>query len=102
MQYISGPPMNPLTRLMAAIIGVLALVGAFFFGVFIFVGALVLGLLAWVAIRLRIWWLRRRLGNVGTVSPGGFGAQRPGEAPSSKNGEDVIEAEYEVISRKEE
>ena len=101
VHYISGPPMNPLTRLLAAVIGLLALVGAFFFGVFIFVGALVLGVLAWVVIRLRFWWLSRKLGKAGNEPPGGFGGQGPGSA-SSENGDDVIEAEYEVISRKEE
>ena len=33
--YITPPPMNPLSRLLAAIVAVLALVGAFFFGVFV-------------------------------------------------------------------
>ena len=42
--YISGPPMNPLARILAALVGVLALVGAFFFGIFIFVVAIALGL----------------------------------------------------------
>ena len=60
--YISGPPMNPLARILAGLVGVLALVGAFFFGIFIFIGAAD----------------HRRAG-----------------------GDDVIEAEYEVVSRSE-
>ena len=31
-QYIAPPPMNPLSRLLAGILAVLALAGAFFFG----------------------------------------------------------------------
>lgn len=99
--YISGPPTNPLARLLAAIIGALVLVGAFFFGVFILAGALVLGLLAWLAIRIRIWWFRRKLGASAAVSPGKDGPGAGSGAPSA-NGDDVIEAEYEVVSRKEE
>ena len=33
--YIAPPPMNPLTRLLAGLVAVLALVGAFFFGLFV-------------------------------------------------------------------
>lgn len=93
--YIAPPPMNPLARLLAALVGVLALVGAFFFGVFIFAIAIALGLIAWLAFTLRVWWLRRKLG-AGQRVPGGQGADEPGE----KKG-DVIDAEYEVISRDE-
>lgn len=94
--------MNPLSRLLAAVIGALALVGAFFFGFFILVGAFALGLAAWLAIRLRIWWLRRKFGASGPVPPGGFGGPAPGAGDPSPNRDDVIEAEYEVVSRKEE
>lgn len=73
--------MSPLSRLLAAILGLLAMVGAFFFGLFILAIALGLGVLAWIGISLRVWWLRR---------------QFPGP-----DREEVIEAEYTVISRKD-
>ena len=68
--YISGPPMNPLARILAALVGVLALVGAFFFGIFIFMGAIALGLIAWLALWLRLWWIRRKLRAFGQDWPG--------------------------------
>lgn len=99
---LAPPPMNPLSRLLAAIVGALALVGAFFFGVFIFIGALALGLVAWLALRLRIAWLRRKYGEVGPVPPGAYGVQGPDPRSRTGDGNDVIEAEYEVVSRKDE
>ena len=99
--YISGPPPNPLARLLAAILGLLALVGAFFFGVFILLGALALGLIAWLVIRIRIWWFRRKYGASGGVPPGGPGRGEPGHGQPSGQDDDVIEAEYEVVSRKD-
>jgi predicted lipid-binding transport protein (Tim44 family) len=73
--------MSPLSRVLAAVLGLLAVVGAFFFGLFILAVALGVGTLAWIAISLRAWWLRRQ-----------FAGQR---------GAEVIEAEYTVISKKE-
>lgn len=95
--YIAPPPMNPLARLLAALVGVLALVGAFFFGVFIFAIAIALGLIAWLAFTVRMWWLRRKLERGEGFSAG------PSMRPNvSENNEDVIDAEYEVIEREEE
>ena len=101
MQYQLGPPpMNPLSRLVAAIVGALALVGAFFFGFFILLAALAMGLLAWAAIWLRVWWIRRKLAASGQAPPG-FGGKhhdRPGTPPRPG---DVIDGDYEVVSRDE-
>ena len=101
MQYqLNPPPMNPLSRLLAAIIGGLALVGAFFFGFFILLAALAMGLIAWAAIWLRFWWIRRKLAASGQVPPE-FGGERhdpPGAPP--RHG-DVIDGDYEVVSRDE-
>ena len=97
MQYsIAPPPMNPLARLLAALLGVLALVGAFFFGIFIFVFALALGRVAWLAFSVRMWWLRRQLEGADPFS----GAPAAGHRPADDTGE-IIDGEYEVIDREE-
>ena len=82
--YISPPPMNPLSRLLAGILAVLALAGAFFFGVFVLVFALVVGLIGWLFLWIRMWWIRRK-------SP-----QR-----DDRRGE-IIDAEYTVVDRHDE
>lgn len=94
--------MNPLSRLLAAVVGAIALVGAFFFGFFVLIAAVVFGLLAWLAIWLRVWWIRRRLAAAGAQPPPGFGSPGPTGPEPSAGRDDVIEAEYEVVSRSEE
>jgi len=86
--YIAPPPMNPLARLLAGILAVLALVGAFFFGIFILALAVGLGLVAWLFLWVRMWWIRRKQPVAGAQS-----AERSG---------DVIDAEYTVVSRQDE
>lgn len=102
MQYSLGPPpMNPLSRLLAGLVAVLALVGALFFGIFVLVLVVGVGLIAWVVLWLRMWWIRRKLprgqhDQDRTVHPesgaAGSASRRKGE---------VIDAEYEVVSRDE-
>jgi hypothetical protein len=82
--YISPPPMNPLSRLLAGILAVLALAGAFFFGVFVLVFAIGLGLVAWLFFWIRMWWIRRT-----------------GIRPVDQKGK-IIDAEYTVISKQDE
>jgi hypothetical protein len=73
--------MSPLARLLAAVLGILAVIGAFFFGLFILAVAVGLGALAWIGLSVRGWWLRRQM--------------------SGQPSEEVIEAEYTVVSRRE-
>lgn len=83
MQHYSlnPPPMSPLSRILAAIVGLLVLVGAFFFGLIILAVVIGLGALAWIVFRIRLWWLKRNM----PATPG----------------EEVIEAEYTIISRED-
>lgn len=80
--------MNPLSRLLAGVTAVLALVAAFFFGLIVLALAVGIGLLFWFGIRLRLWWLRRHIPPVDTA-----------RVSTPQKGE-VIDAEYTVISRK--
>ena len=97
--YLSGPPVNPIARLLAGLAGVLVLVGAVFFGLFVIVAAIAFGLVAWAVIWLRLWWIGRRLRSSGAPAPNPFG-----QAERRNGGDDrsVIDADYEVVSRDEE
>ena len=98
--YLAPPPMNPIARLVAAVLAVAALVGAFFFGLIILVLAVGLGILGWLFLTLRLWWLRRRFGAPAGRRPGdGFG---PDQSPGGGGRQDdSIEAEYKVVSRRQ-
>ena len=94
--YLSGPAGNPFTRLLAGVVGVLALAGAAFFGLFLFAAVIAVGLVAWAVIGLRLWWLQRRLRSAGARAENRFA-----EAAEHTGREDrsVIDADYEVVSR---
>ena len=85
--YLSQPPSNPLTRLLAALIGALVLLGAFMLGIVALAIVAGLGAALWVAARLRIGWIKRQL------------PARGQESPSEKRNTEIIEAEYTVVSR---
>ena len=92
--YLTPPPRNPLVQAIAAVIGVVLMVGAFMIGLVAFAAiaglALLAGLVAWV----RMAWLRRK--GVGT------GPQRPQpDATQDNRPSATIEAEYTVVSRSE-
>jgi hypothetical protein len=88
------PPSNPLARVLAGLLALLALAGAFFFGLVVLALAVGLGLLAWSALALRFWWLRRREGDRNRDDDGN-GAR---EGRAARHGQ-VIDADYEVVSR---
>ncbi len=89
---LSPPPSNPLARILAGLLALLALAGAFFFGLVVLALAVGLGVLAWWVLRLRVWWLGRQVRTgAGGVSSAGAEVRR-GE---------VIEADYEVVSRRD-
>jgi membrane protein implicated in regulation of membrane protease activity len=96
--YLTPPPMNPLAAILAGLLTVLALVGAFFFGVFILILAVGLAMLAWLILTLRLWWLRRRWnGRAAGRDPDHV--VREGRVENAEG--QVIDADYEVISRRE-
>jgi len=100
--YISPPPANPLSRLLAGILAVLALVGAFFFGLFVLAFAAGVGLIAWFALWLRMWWIGKKRFRTGAVTGSADGAERKTGAPSRDRKGEVIDAEYTVVSRQDE
>ncbi len=59
--YLPGQGPGPLQTILAAVAGALVLLGSFFFGFFILVTVLGLVMLAAIAFRLRLWWLKRRM-----------------------------------------
>ncbi len=81
--------MNPITRVLAALLATLAFVGALFFGVIILAVVVGLGLIFWLGLRVRMWWIGRQM--PASASPDSV-KPAPGEA---------IEAEYTVVSKQQ-
>jgi len=95
--YISPPPQGPLTRIVAAIITVFALIGAFMIGM---AALLVVGgvaLVAGLAIWLRVIWIKHQLRKSGVDLGAATGASRGASGQSGH----VIDAEYTVVSETE-
>jgi len=90
--------MNPVSRILAGILGIAVLAAAFFFGFIVLILAVGLGVLAWLLLTLRMWWLRRQWARRGP----GVQAHSDGWAgrDSAREGE-VIEADYEVVTRRD-
>ncbi len=97
--YISPPPQSPLTRIIAGIIAVFALVGAFMIGLVALLVVAGLGLIAAFVIWLRIAWIRHQLQKNG-IKPGTTANSTTTD--SGKGSGQVIEAEYTVISKRDE
>lgn len=86
--YINQAPTNPVSRVLGVIVAILTLLGAFFFGLVILMVIFGLGLLLYLGMRLRMWWIMRHMP-----------APEPAPERTADQGE-VIEAEYKVISTK--
>jgi predicted lipid-binding transport protein (Tim44 family) len=93
--YISPPPRGPIGSILAGIIGMLIMIGAFMLGFIAIVVALAIGLLIWFGIYVRIWWAKRQMIKQG-VDPASLNPFA--DKPASSQGES-LEAEYEVISK---
>ena len=92
--YISPPPQNPLTRIIAAIIAVVTLAGALMLGMVALLVVASLGLIAGLALWARVAWVKHRLKKSGVNLSAG------GPTPGRESG-DVIDAEYTVVSVQE-
>lgn len=94
--YITPPPRNPLTQLLAAIVGVLAMAGAFLFGLVAL--AVVAGIAAIIGIAA--WWQGWRLRRQVQAGQASRGSAETRDAPRRRPARGTtIEAEYTVISR---
>ena len=89
--YISPPPQNPLTRIIAAIVAAFVLVGAFTIGIAALLVVAGVGLVAGLALWLRVAWIKHRLRKSGVD----FGTD---PATNQRESADVIDAEYTVVS----
>ncbi len=87
--YISPSPMSPLSRALAAVMAVVALVAAFFFGLIVLALAFGIGLIFWLGIRLRLWWMQRQA-PLDDIGP-----------PGTPQKHEAIDAEYTVVSTDE-
>lgn len=93
MRYVIGPPPpHPVARLFAGLLAILALIAAFFFGMIVLAVAIGVGLIVWLLIRTRLWWLQRQ----GRIPRHG---RQPGQGGDATGGQ-VIEGEYKVVSRR--
>ena len=73
------------------------MIGAFMLGFVAIVVALGVGLLVWIGIYIRIWWAKRQLTRHG-IDPASAG---PFVDRSQHRRGNSLEAEYEVISKKQ-
>jgi hypothetical protein len=95
--YISPPPQGPLTRIVAAIVAVFALVGAFMIGIAAFLVIGGIALVAGLAIWLRVAWIRRQLRKSGVD----LGVKSNSEMGTKRESGHVIDAEYTVVNDRE-
>lgn len=85
--YLTPPPGNPLTRALAAVVGLVMLIGAFMVGMVAFLIAIGVSVLAGTWLWIRTWRLRRQI------------KEELRAQPAAKREDDAIEGEYRVVSR---
>lgn len=98
--YISPPPQNPISRFIAGIVAVVAVAGAFMIGMVAFLVVAGIGLLAGIAIWIRVAWIKHKLKKNGfnTDAFTSNNAKRADSAQNQGQQGQVIDAEYEVVS----
>ncbi len=90
--YMTPPPKNPLARLLAVVIAVLVLAGIFTIGLVALVIAVGVGLVFGIVAWLRSRFFPPRRASQGQATDNVSGKQKHQQ-------DDVIEAEYTVVSR---
>ncbi len=88
--YISPPPQGPLAKVLTAIVAALVLTGTFMIGVAALVVVAAVGLVAGLAIWIRITWIRRQL------QKSAVDLHVKTDVPSESG--HIIDAEYTVVS----
>jgi len=96
--YISPPPQNPLTRILTAIIAVFVLVGSLMIGVAALLVVAGVGLVAGLALWLRVTWIKYKLRKSGVDLNANLNAGPNSRANPQRESGDVIDAEYTVVS----
>lgn len=91
---IEGRPGNMLFQGLGIVLGLLALMAAVIVGGFLLAALIGVGLIAWVVIYIRIWWLTRQGGK---IRQGG----KTRNAGRTEGSQDIVEAEYTVITTSE-
>ena len=95
--YISPPPRNPLSAIIAGIVGVVMMIGVFMLGFVALIVALGIGMLIWAGIYVRIWWAKRQLARQGID----LSSENPFASHQASRQDDSLDAEYTVISKKQ-
>jgi membrane protein implicated in regulation of membrane protease activity len=88
--YLNPPPQGPLTRLIASIVAVIVLIGAFMLGMVALLVIAGVALVAGLAIWLRVAWIKRQLRKSGV----NLDAHRD----TTRESGHVIDAEYTVVT----
>ncbi|NND45570.1 MAG: hypothetical protein HKN58_09620 [Xanthomonadales bacterium] len=92
--YISPPPRNPVTAVLAGLVGAVVLAGAFFLGFVALLVAMGLAVVAGIVVWIRVKWLQRRMRRSGTDP---FADLHARQARRQEHGEEYIEGEYTVV-----
>ena len=93
--YLKQPPTNPLSQILTAVLGIVVLLVAVTLGFFIIAGFLAVGLVFFIALRLRIAFLRWK-NRAGSEIP-----EQQAKGTPPRQGV-TIETEYTVVSSRKE
>jgi hypothetical protein len=96
--YISPPPQNPISRFIAGIVAALAVVGAFMIGMVALLVVAGVGLVAGIAVWLRVLWIKRKLRKNGFDLNSASADQNASSQGHQSHQGQVIDAEYTVVS----
>jgi hypothetical protein len=92
--YLNPPPQGPLTRLIASIVAVIVLIGAFMLGMVALLVIAGVTLVAGLAIWPRVAWIKRQLRKSGVNLDAHMDAHRD----TTRESGHVIDAEYTVVT----